>query len=264
MVRVLSGIALGAPTLLVVWSAPPVLFLWLVVVVALCAAWEFQGLIAHCGWAGVRWEGTLDVGLLILSFWAGGLTPGVALTFIILRILVRSMNTSDRKAGLAGAGVSVLGLLWVGGAGSLVVLIRLVDSGREAIVFLFAVVWANDIAAYYVGRAVGIRKLAPSISPGKTVEGALGGLVAGAVVGLALTGWLEIAGMGRGWALAAALILGGLSQVGDLCESFVKRAAEKKDSGTGIPGHGGVLDRIDGLLLAAPPFYYFLRWIAAG
>jgi phosphatidate cytidylyltransferase len=264
VVRVLSGIALGAPALLVVWSAPPVLFLWLVVVVALCAAWEFQGLIADCGWEGVRWEGALDVGLLILSVWAGGLMPGVALTFIVLRIFVRSMSARDRKAGLAGAGVSVLGLLWVGGAASLIVLIRLVDGGREAIIFLFAVVWANDIAAYYVGRTVGFRKLALSISPGKTVEGSLGGLVAGVAVGQALVGWLGIAGMSRGWALTAALILGGLSQVGDLCESFVKRAADRKDSGTGIPGHGGVLDRIDGLLLAAPPFYYFLKWFAAG
>lgn len=261
MVRFLSALTLAVPLLLSVWYGPPIVFLTIAVIVALVAAWEFQGLMADCGWEGVRWEGALDAGLLVLAFWAGGLTPGLALTLIFLRIFVRAMNAEDQKSGLAGAGASLLGLIWIGGACALIVRLRLLDGGKEAVFFLFAVVWANDIAAYYVGRAFGSRKLAFSISPGKTVEGAVGGLIVGVLVGLAVATWLDF--LDRGVAIIAALAMGVLSQVGDLCESFVKRAAGRKDSGAGIPGHGGFLDRIDGLLLAAPPFYYFLRWFTA-
>lgn len=258
MVRFLSALALGIPTLLAIWYGPPIIFLVITVIVAIVAAWEFQGLMADCGWESVRWEGALDAGLLVLAFWAGGLAPGLALTLIFLRIFVRAMSAEDQKSGLAGAGASLLGLFWIGGACALSVKLRLLEGGKEAVLFLFAVVWANDIFAYYAGRAFGFRKLAFSISPGKTVEGAVGGLIAGVLAGLAVAAWLGT--LDRGVAMVAALVMGVLSQVGDLCESFVKRAAGRKDSGAGIPGHGGFLDRIDGLLLAAPLFYYFLRW----
>ena len=262
MIRLLSALALSVPALWIVWFAPPAVFLVLVLAVSLLAAWEFHALAEACGWEGVRWEGTLDVGLFVLAMWAGGLVPGLALTLIFLRVFVRAMSSSDKKAGLARAGVSLLGLLWIGGAGALAALIRPMEGGREALVFLFAVVWANDIGAYFVGRAIGIRRLAASISPGKTVEGAAGGLIAGGVAGTLAAIWLGAGGMSAALAVAVSLVLGVLSQMGDLCESFLKRAADRKDSGTIIPGHGGVLDRIDGLLIAAPPFYYFLKWFA--
>ncbi|MBT3352877.1 MAG: CDP-archaeol synthase [Nitrospinaceae bacterium] len=261
MVRFLSAIALAVPLLLSVWYGPPIVFLVIAVIVALVAAWEFQGLLADCGWESVRWEGALDAGLLVLAFWVGGLTPTLALTLIFLRIFVRAMSAEDQKSGLAGAGASLLGLLWIGGACALVVMLRLLDVGKEAVLFLFAVVWANDIAAYYIGRAFGSRKLAPSISPGKTVEGSVGGLVVGVLAGLVVAVWL-LSSLDMVVAIFVAMVVGLLSQVGDLCESFVKRAAGRKDSGSGIPGHGGILDRIDGLLLATPPFYFFLRWFA--
>lgn len=263
MVRVLSAFALAIPVLLVLLLAPPAAFLWVVVLISVFAAWELQGLINECGWVGGRWEGPLDVALFILAFWAGGGAPGLALTFIFLRILVHAMNSEDHRAGLAGAGVSTLGLLWIGGAGAMVVKMRSLAGGKEALLFLFAIVWANDIAAYYVGRTVGLRKLAPSISPGKTIEGAIGGLAAGCAVALALAVWLKPDGMNLGLVVVLALVLGVLAQVGDLFESFFKRAALQKNSGAGIPGHGGFLDRIDGLLLAVPPLYFFLRWIMA-
>jgi phosphatidate cytidylyltransferase len=261
VVRFLSAIALAVPLLLSVWYGPPIVFLVIAVIVALVAAWEFQGLLADCGWESVRWEGALDAGLLVLAFWVGGLTPTLALTLIFLRIFVRAMSAEDQKSGLAGAGASLLGLLWIGGACALVVMLRLLDVGKEAVLFLFAVVWANDIAAYYIGRAFGSRKLAPSISPGKTVEGSVGGLVVGVLAGLVVAVWL-LSSLDMVVAIFVAMVVGLLSQVGDLCESFVKRAAGRKDSGSGIPGHGGILDRIDGLLLATPPFYFFLRWFA--
>ncbi|TIT78856.1 MAG: phosphatidate cytidylyltransferase, partial [Mesorhizobium sp.] len=134
-------------------------------------------------------------------------------------------------------------------------------SGLIAILFLFAVVWATDIAAYFVGRAVGGPKLAPSISPGKTQSGALGGAVGGVIAGLLLAiasgaGNLVMLGL-------VALALSIVSQIGDLFESWVKRRHGCKDSSNLIPGHGGVMDRVDGLVAAAFTLYV-IGWIAAG
>jgi phosphatidate cytidylyltransferase len=134
-------------------------------------------------------------------------------------------------------------------------------SGLIAILFLFAVVWATDIAAYFVGRAVGGPKLAPSISPGKTQSGALGGAAGGVIAGLLLA---ISAGAGNLVQLGlVALALSIVSQVGDLFESWVKRRHGAKDSSNLIPGHGGVMDRVDGLVAAALALYV-MGWIAAG
>ena len=115
---------------------------------------------------------------------------------------------------------------------------------------LFAIVWANDIGGYVFGRTIGGAKLAPKISPNKTWAGAVGGLGCGIAAAAAMA---TVAG-GMSVALAAllALAIGAASQVGDLFESRIKRRFEVKDSGRLIPGHGGVLDRVDGVLAAAP------------
>lgn len=127
-------------------------------------------------------------------------------------------------------------------------------AGLVAILFLFAVVWATDIAAYFVGRAVGGPKLAPSISPGKTISGAVGGAAAGFAAGAGVAVW---SGTGAGWVLPAVLAIGlsVVSQAGDLFESAVKRRFGVKDSGRLIPGHGGVMDRVDALVAAALALY---------
>ena len=123
--------------------------------------------------------------------------------------------------------------------------------GRWDMLFLVLVIWASDIGAYLVGRLVGGPKLAPAISPGKTWSGAVGGLVAAGLVGLAVATWAG----GRlplPHCIATAMILGAASQIGDLLESWFKRHFGVKDSGRSIPGHGGLLDRLDGMLTAAP------------
>jgi phosphatidate cytidylyltransferase len=121
-------------------------------------------------------------------------------------------------------------------------------TGFIAMIFIFAVVWGTDIAAYFTGRAIGGKKLAPSISPGKTWSGAIGGAVAAVICGSAVV--LSYMKQVSFWIVGLALLLSVLSQIGDLFESFMKRRYKVKDSSHLIPGHGGVMDRIDGLVFA--------------
>lgn len=126
----------------------------------------------------------------------------------------------------------------------------------ESILAFLLIIWANDTAAYFVGIAAGRHKLAPSISPGKSWEGAAAGTAAGALVAALAASWL---GMTPGRAIVFGLLVTIASQIGDLLESAMKRRAGVKDSGTILPGHGGVLDRFDGILLAAPIAYFMVR-----
>jgi phosphatidate cytidylyltransferase len=155
-------------------------------------------------------------------------------------------------AGLAYAGLSALslGLLRDGDRAGLV-----------AVLFLYAVVWATDISAYFVGRRIGGPKLAPQISPGKTLSGALGGMVGGVALGVFLA---TASGIQNLPLLAvAAFLLSLIAQAGDLFESWLKRRHGLKDSGSLIPGHGGVMDRVDGLVAAAFALYV-IGWISGG
>ncbi len=151
---------------------------------------------------------------------------------------------SGRRALAAGVlyvGLASVALIWLRGDGA---------AGRANVLFLVFVVWASDVGAYAAGRWLGGRKLAPAISPGKTWSGAVGGLLAAMLVG-ELAGRLLAAGP-AGQAAMVAGLLGVSAQAGDLLESAVKRHFGVKDSGRLIPGHGGLLDRLDGLLTAAP------------
>jgi phosphatidate cytidylyltransferase len=163
------------------------------------------------------------------------------------------------------AGVVVLSWLWVGLLAATVVRLRALDGGGSAgfgwVLLAFAVTWGNDTFAYFAGLAFGKHRLYERISPKKTWEGAVGGVV-GALVGAFLVRSLALPQLGVATAVAAALGGSILGPLGDLSESMAKRAAGVKDSGKVIPGHGGVLDRIDALLFVAPWVYacaLFLR-----
>ncbi|CDZ38696.1 phosphatidate cytidylyltransferase [Neorhizobium galegae] len=141
------------------------------------------------------------------------------------------------------------GILYAGLSGISLAAIRAEDqAGFVATLFIFAVVWATDILAYFVGRALKGPKLAPRISPGKTWSGAVGGTVSGVIASSALT--LGVFSRLSAWTVAIAFLLSVASQIGDLFESFIKRRFGVKDSSHLIPGHGGVMDRVDGLVFA--------------
>lgn len=167
-------------------------------------------------------------------------------------------SLAPRRYALANTAVTIFGMAWVG----LLAFAILIADGPHPVAhifFLVIVIATNDIGAYFVGRALGRRLLAPRISPKKTVEGLIGGLLVGLVVAAVLAvfpPWEEI-GIER--ALVTAALAGLLVPIGDLAESMVKRALEVKDMGSVLPGHGGMLDRIDGFLFAVPAAYILFR-----
>ena len=203
MTRVISGAALIALAVALVWLAPPLVFESFAVVVGVLAAWELVRLV--------------PLALALLT----------AIVYIALPL-------------------------------ASLVQIRLI-AGPEAVFLVMLTIMISDTAQYYVGRAFGRRRLAPAISPKKTVEGAIGGLVFGTVGLIVIGAWWA-----PQWGIATRLVLGlavvALGIAGDLFESFLKRRAGVKDSSALIPGHGGVLDRIDALLFAAPVYYLVLRY----
>lgn len=160
-----------------------------------------------------------------------------AAMFLLLLLVTGRLRLA---AGVLYLGVPMAALVWLRDTG---------EVGRSNVLFLAIVVWASDIGAYVAGRLLGGRKLAPAISPGKTWSGAVGGLLAAMAFGEAAAQALAPAGFGR--AAAAACVLSIVSQAGDLLESWIKRQFGVKDSGRLIPGHGGLLDRLDGMLAAA-------------
>jgi phosphatidate cytidylyltransferase len=134
------------------------------------------------------------------------------------------------------------------------------DFGRDLLFFTVITVWVADTGAYGVGRLIGRHKLAPAISPGKTIEGAIGSIVAGFIAVFVLDAVLDI-GFATEHLVALGLVLPPVIMVGDLAESALKRALNVKDSSGLVPGHGGIADRLDSLLFAAPAVYYYLKWI---
>jgi len=203
--------------------------------VALLVEW-----VQLCGFPVRRLPGALFVAGAALAWGVimfGGASPPVILC-ICAAFLVITLWRPWLGMGLVYSGLSMWALIWL----------RQGEDGFANLLFLLPVVWASDIGAYTAGRIMDGPKLAPSISPQKTWSGSIGGLLAACLVGAAIAG--GIAGDTTQAALIAVL-LAAVSQIGDLAESWAKRRFGVKDSGTMIPGHGGVLDRLDGVMAAS-------------
>lgn len=151
----------------------------------------------------------------------------------------------------------VFGLIYIGLLGSYLVLLRHLPEGGVWLIVVSAITACSDSGAYFIGRAFGKHKLCPSISPNKTIEGALGGAGAG-LSGAILFAFLLLPGVHWPFLMLSAVLISGVGIAGDLTESIVKRGTGTKDSGTCLAGHGGILDRIDSLLFAAPVIYYLI------
>ena len=200
------------------------------------------------------------------SFWVGDqiMSNAIALdaallsAFVVLASLSLTVWRGGRDA-LGIAAASVFPMLYIGMPIGAMVALRTLR-GREALFLLMLTVIVSDTAQYYTGRAFGRRLLAPAISPKKTIEGAIGGFVFGALV-MAVVGTWWAAGIPVALRALLGVAVVALGIAGDLFESMLKRSAGVKDSSTLIPGHGGVLDRIDALLFAAPVYYVVLKYV---
>ena len=269
MTRVLSGAALVMFAIASVWFAPPILFLVVAELVLIGAFVELAELAAASGLGIPRVAAgtaaaltslgiTSAAGLGDVARSAAALDAVIMTAFIALATLtLMRWRGGPDAVGLAAA--SVFPSLYLGLPIGAMVSIR-ESRGREALLLLMLTIATSDTAQYYTGRAAGRRRLAPAISPKKTIEGAAGGFVFGALT-LAIAGawWLPQVAIGLRALLGVAIVALGIA--GDLFESMLKRSAGVKDSSSLIPGHGGILDRIDALLFAAPVYYIVLKYI---
>jgi phosphatidate cytidylyltransferase len=288
MKRVATAAVLIPLVLLLVFKAPP----WLMALVLALIAWlclrEYFAIVEAHGIKPFRGLTTLVV-LAALLVPIASITyrdaptdvigVGVIALFLLfspLLLLGRGMGSHPLRELLPAASISTFGVLYIGLSLLTLWLLWVRLHGASLVFYLLIVVWAGDIFAYYVGRAIGGRKLAPSISPGKTWAGALGSFVGSVVLGtlilwqlwpvyqgLTVIRLVEPVGFGQPvaaspplypfwFALVATAVINLAAQIGDLVESAIKRGAGLKDSGSLLPGHGGILDRVDALLAASP------------
>ncbi len=159
--------------------------------------------------------------------------------------------------------IQAQGIVYIPLSLSLLVLIRNMPDGALWIFFLLAIIFAGDVSAYYFGSYLGRHKLSPSISPGKTMEGAAGGILANVVVGTVFK-FILFPDLDWGVCIMFFIVIGAAGQLGDLFESGLKRMSGVKDSGFLLPGHGGIIDRIDALLFATPVMYFFILFASGG
>ncbi|GGA82295.1 phosphatidate cytidylyltransferase [Brucella endophytica] len=245
--RIVTAIILGVVTLLITWVGGT-WFTLLAIAIGAAVYHEWVSLTAVCQTVLSRVFGWIWLALIAaFLLWDGRALPAIGLLLlgaVLMAILAWKSGKAWAPTGLLYAGLPAISLSLLRGDEPF---------GFGAIVFLFAVVWATDIAAYFTGRAIGGPKLAPRFSPNKTWSGAIGGAVAGVAAGvLAVMVMMPPEGF---LVPLLALALSVVSQMGDLAESWVKRVFGFKDSGRLLPGHGGFMDRVDGLVAAAVLLY---------
>jgi phosphatidate cytidylyltransferase len=185
--------------------------------------------------------------------------------FLILLLATQTFRfKQDFSKMLAGTGVTLLGVMYIAFLGGFLIAMRMgfessLNLSTHLLGYFFLVLFGSDTGAYFAGRAFGKHKLAPAISPGKTVEGLIGGIVAAAAFASLATWWF-FRELPYQWSIPLAVVFGIAGVFCDHCESAMKRGAKAKDAASILPGHGGFLDRLDSLLFAAPILYYFARF----
>ncbi len=279
--RVITSLVLVPVLLAAVWFGNP----WLSIVVAVAAllgAFEFYKLANAAGWQPFTILGLVFVALFLLNAHFGDmrLTPLLVSGVVILsltRLLWCALNESrvkSRESRVTGGGGlqspdsrlwtnwawTIGGIFYIGWTMSHFILLRELDDGRSWVLVVLLVTFASDTSAFFIGRAWGRRRMAPAISPGKTWEGAVGGVL-GAITAIAILD--AMLGLGEiGWLILLGFLISVFAQLGDLTESMLKRTAGVKEAGKLMPGHGGLLDRLDSLIFTVVLVYYYVVWIA--
>jgi len=260
--RVISGAILLVGVIAALWFLQPVFLVAIAAIVALLAFGEYAGIAAKAGAQISRPAGGVAVALVCVTAGIPGMPVDVAIAGATLGLSALALSgaatPSSSGGALQSAAIAAFAPLYIGLPLGLLATTRWM-LGREAALLLILTVAISDTFQYYSGRTFGRHLLAPIVSPKKTIEGAVGGFV-GATLSLAIIGHWWLPQMSLPARVALGLAIAAVGIVGDLFESMLKRSVEMKDASAVIPGHGGVLDRIDALLFAAPVFYVFVRY----
>jgi len=277
--RALTAAILIPVVVAAIWWGPGWLIAAIAAFVAVAALLEFFSMAARVGFQTYRfWTCLAAVGIIAQQWYASRLAslnhlgdllyepraPRVTLELVlfvfVLGFAVIALGSRRAVAEmLPSLSVSTAGLIFIALPFSAVVRLQGVDvTGQELLLFTVTLVWVGDTAAYFVGRAIGRWKMTPQTSPNKTWEGAAANFLGALLVGAVFGRWSKIAPMHMLGMAAVGSVAG---QLGDLFESAWKRSTGVKDSGMILPGHGGMLDRIDALILAAPAVWYYFEWV---
>ncbi len=263
--RVLSSIVLIPVLYVIVWELPPAYFAGVVALAAGIGQYEFYRMAKGRGIRPLTVIGIV-LGVLVsiaIDFYQPGFRGGRGSAFlmafcVLLITVVRLFSSRPVEGAIEDISATLLGIFYVSMLFGFQIALRVGDHGRQWLMFMYLVIWASDIGAYYVGTSLGRHKLYAKISPKKSVEGLIGGMVAAAGAALLCRVWF-LSSVGVREAAVLGLALAAAGTLGDLVESLFKRDAGVKDSGSLIPGHGGMLDRMDSMLFAAPVLYYYIR-----
>lgn len=247
--------------MLLLFKGPPLAVVALVAVAAALGLVEIFAMLAAGGIRPLRPAGALAAALLFLS----AIAPAQATLLPVAVIVVASAALARAEAmttTITAAAATLFAAAYVGSLAGTIAALRTIApeaDGAWRVTLLLAIVMASDTFAYFAGSAFGRHKLAPRVSPGKTVEGLAGGLLGGIVAAL-LVRWLGLPALPAPAAVGLGIVVSAFGVTGDLVESLLKRWAGVKDSGRLFPGHGGMLDRLDSLLFGAPVLYYYFLY----
>ncbi len=260
--KVWTGIVSVPPLILLILWGPAFVLPLMVLVGTFLGLQEFYRLALPRSRKVERTVG-LGLGLILAIFLSFGnlrMAPLLLVSILLILLLLFMGTSQNMPSTISQIGISLFGIFYVGFLLSYVSLIRNLPDGKAWALFLIATVWAGDIAAFSGGSFFGRHKLYPKISPKKTVEGLIGGILGSILVALAFT-MLFLPRVEWELCVLLAIGIGVFGQLGDFSESMLKRSAQVKDSGDLIPGHGGMLDRLDSFLFSSPFLYYFLVYL---
>lgn len=268
MKRILTAIVALPILLYTVWNDIPYLFAALTALAILMGLIEFYDLASKAGLRPSSFSGYAAALAIVACFVSGRLEWVVATVaaLVITSLALALARPDDMSKSLSSVAATVMGVAYVAALLGCLVGVRMIPDTAQTsklaaklLTMFFAMVMLTDTGAYYTGRSIGRRKLAPRISPGKTIEGSIGGFLTAALVGpvCKYTFFPEIPLL---HAIVLGALIGMVGQIGDLVESMLKRGSEVKDSGHLFPGHGGMLDRTDSIMFCAPIVYYYSKF----
>lgn len=260
--RWISGVIAVPILFAIIYYGSEITFAAFITVIIIGAVIEYNAMVFTRGVTWEKCQGLAAALLIPVAVFSGDVRIILAVvTFSILGIFILFLLTiNNHSFDIIAVSKIVLGIMYIPFMLSHFILLRLSEDGILWIFFILVLAFSGDIMAFYIGRSMGKRKLLPLVSPGKTVEGTIG-LLVGSVIGCLLFRYLLYLKLPIIHAATIGLLGGILGQLGDLCESTIKRASGIKDSGSFLIGHGGLLDRLDCLIFIAPFVYYYRLFI---